>query len=100
MKGTTVEAVEQDMVLSATKLAKKWLDDGTASSQIVAIYAKEGTEEARLKRRKLVAEIDVLEAKAEAYKSATNEAELTENALNAFKKYSGNDDNYDGYEVL
>lgn len=87
--GTTPEAITDDLVSLATDLAKKKLEDGTASSQLIALYAKEGTPAAILQRRKLEAEVELIEAKTKAHNDMADSKEAMDEVLRAFKEYSG-----------
>lgn len=90
--GTTPEAIEQEIISMAVDEIKKRISSGTASSQLLAIYGKEGTVKAQLERRKLEKELELLEAKTKALNDSADIKELTDEALKAFRKYSGADD--------
>jgi len=87
--GTTIEAIEQELISISIDEVKRRILKGTAASQILSIYAREGTVEAQLKRQKLKQEIILLEAKTKAINNAADGKALMDEALKAFKTYSG-----------
>lgn len=91
------EAQENEMIALAIRLAKKQLEEGTASSQTINHYLKLGTVKEQLELEKLKRETELLTAKTEAVKSAQKSEEMVEKAIAAFKEYSGNgeDEYYD-----
>ena len=86
----SLEARENQMISLAVDLAEQQLRDGTASSQVITHYLKLGSTKERLEKEKLIQENKVLKAKAEAYTSSKETAELYKNALDAMRRYSGN----------
>lgn len=93
----SLEARENQLISLAVDLAEKQLRDGTASSQVITHYLKMGSTKERLEKEKLEQENKVLKAKAEAYESSKQTAELYKNALDAMRKYTGNssEESYD-----
>lgn len=83
------ESRENQLISYATDLAEQQLLDGTASSQLITHFLKLGTIKAQLEKEKLERENLLLKAKTEAIDREKNSGELYENAINAFKKYSG-----------
>lgn len=88
----TPEARENQLISLAVDLAEKQLREGTASSQVVTHYLKLA---ATKEQRKIDIEImenkkNLLAAKTESLQSAKRVEELYKNAMDAFKKYSGN----------
>ena len=65
--------------------------DGSASSQIVVHYLKLATTREKLEKEKLERENELLRAKTEALQSTQRLEELYANALDAMKRYSGQD---------
>lgn len=90
--GKTPEAIEQEIISLSIDEVKKRIESGKASSQLLSIYAREGTVKAQLERKKLEKELELLEAKTKALKDAVDIKQLTQQALDAFKVYSGNAD--------
>lgn len=75
----------------------KRLLEGTASSQEVTTILKLGTTRARLENERLAKEVELVQAKTEAYKSGVRMDELYEKAMAAFKRYSGQEEDEDEY---
>ena len=86
---TTPEAEEQEMIALSQAQAKEQLINKTASSQITAIYLKEGTVAEQLKQEKLKEEIKLLRAKTEAIKKSADGDSLLAKAIAAFTGYQG-----------
>lgn len=98
---STPEADENQMIYLATNLARQQMLDGTASSQVITHYLKLGTEAKKLELEKLRHENRLIAAKTEAIESSKRTEELVNNALEAFKRYSGQrsvDYDYDEYD--
>lgn len=87
----TPEQQENQMIGLAMQLARKKLEDGSASSQVLVHFLQLGTEKARLERIKLESEARLAEAKAEAMQSMQTSEQLTHDALAAFRRYRGTD---------
>lgn len=83
------EARENQMISLAVDLAEQQLRDGTASSQVITHFLKLGTTKAELEKEKLIAENEVLRAKAKAIDSAEEMKVLYDNAIKAMRNYSG-----------
>lgn len=99
--GSTLEARENQLILLATNLAEKQLREGSASSQVITHYLKLGTTRERLEQERLKQENELAKAKTEKYHSDSHADELYQEALNAFRSYTGsasNDDDYDDYD--
>lgn len=86
---TTPEGREDQLIALAYNRAEEQLLDGTASSQIITHFLRLGTEKAKLEKEKIRKENLVLEAKAKRYESETLNEALVEEALKAFRGYSG-----------
>lgn len=91
---TTPEARENQLIALAVDLAEKQLAAGTASSQVITHYLKLGSTKETLEKDKLIKENELLKAKTDAIKSAKNVEQLYAQALDAMRKYSGNDGSY------
>lgn len=87
------EARENFLINLAYQAAEKKLKDGTASSQIITTLLNLGTQKTQLENEKLRSDLRVAAAKIETMESQRSSTELMEQALEAFKRYSGN--NYD-----
>lgn len=88
----SLDARENQLILAAVDLAEKMIRDGTASSQVITHFLKLGSTRERAEKAKLEKEIDLIEAKAESYKSVKRVEELYKNALDAMRRYSGQRD--------
>lgn len=93
----TPEARENQLIDLAVNLIEKRLLEGTASSQEVTTILKLGTTRARLENERLAKEVELIQAKTEAYKSGVRMDELYEKAMAAFKRYSGQEEEEDEY---
>ena len=91
-----LEARENQLISLAVDLAEKQLAEGTASSQVITHYLKLGSTVERLEKEKLQKENQLIQAKTEALQSSKRVEELYINALNAYRKYSGQPDIGDG----
>ena len=95
----TPEAKEQQMIALAYDLVEQRLRDGTASSQETTHFLKLGTEKARLEQKRLEAETEMIIAKKESLQSQQRSEEMFKQAIDAFRRYSGqssqvDDDDY------
>lgn len=88
----TPEAREGQLISLAVDLAEKQLQEGTASSQVITHYLKLGSMREKLERERLEEENKLLRAKAEAIRSAKRSEELMQEAIAAFRNYSGQGD--------
>ena len=80
---------ENQMISLAVNLAEKQLREGSASSQVIVHFLKLGTTRERLEEEKLRHETAVLEAKRDALTKNGQIQDLMDNALEAFRSYSG-----------
>ena len=85
----TPEAQENQMISLAVDLAKKQLQEGTASSQVITHYLKLGSTKEKIEKEILEKQKELISAKTEALQSAKRIEELYTNALNAMRSYSG-----------
>jgi len=93
--GTTIESVEDEMIALAMDEARKRLINGTASSQLITTIIKEGSVKAQLEKQKLELDLELTKAKTANMASGMAVEELMNDALKAFKEYSGNGDDED-----
>lgn len=94
----TPEAEENQMISLAVNLAKKQLQEGTASSQVITHFLKLGSTKERIEKEILEKQKELISAKTEALQSAKRVEELYADAISAMKRYSGHaseDDDYD-----
>lgn len=88
---TTPEARENQLIAASFDLAEKQILEGTASAQVITHFLKLGTAKEKLEQEKLTQDILMLKAKSEAIANGSHTAEMYENALHAFRTYSGQD---------
>lgn len=91
--GLTPESRENQLISYAVDLAEQQLRDGTASAQVITHYLKLGSTKAKIEKEILEKQKNLLEAKTQALQSAQRVEELYENALEAMRTYSGNNNN-------
>lgn len=95
----TPEERESTLVSMAMDLAEQQIADRTASSQLVTHFAKLGSSREKLEQERLANENAVLKKKLETMEAAIDVKNLMEDALGAFRGYSGQikrqDDYYD-----
>lgn len=85
----TEEALENEMIAQATRLAYQQLCDGTASSQVITHYLKLGSTKERIEQEMLKKQVQLIDAKTESIKDQKKSEKLYQDALNAFRTYSG-----------
>lgn len=88
----TPEAREQQLIAKAERLAEQQLEDGTASAQVITHYLKLATTRERIEREILEKQKDLITAKTDALHAAAKIESLYEEAMNMFRKYSGQED--------
>ena len=87
----------QDQLVSlAYDLAEQQLSDGTASSQVMTHFLKQGSTTQRLENQILELQRELIKAKTDALKSAKRTEELYADALTAMRTYSGQGGDRDG----
>lgn len=69
--------------------------DGTVSSQVLTHYAKLGSSREKLEQERLRNENEVLRKKVETMEAAVDVKNLMQDALSAFKGYSGASSDFD-----
>ena len=85
----TPESREDQLVALAIDLAEKQLLEGTASAQVISHFLKIGSTKERIEKEILEEQKDLIKAKTEALKSEKRVEELYEEALNAMRRYAG-----------
>ena len=83
------EARERQLISLATDLVEKRLIEGTASSQETTHFLKLASSKSRLENQILELQKDLIAAKTENLKSQKRSEELMQEALRAFRNYSG-----------
>lgn len=99
--GQSLEARENRLILLATNLVEERLRNGTASAQEVTQILKLGSTRERLEQERLRNENALSQAKKASIENEQRKDSLYQEALDAFRRYSGNspsDDDYDDYD--
>jgi hypothetical protein len=87
----TEEGREDQLISLAYEEAERQMRQGTAPAQIVTHFLKMGSTREAAEQRRLENENLLLSAKVDAMQSAKRVEELMEEALAAFRTYSGQD---------
>lgn len=95
---TTPEGREQQLTALAMDAIEKRIRNGTASAQELTYFAKIGSPNARLERKILEQQSELLEAKTAAIRSQERTEELYKEALVAMRTYSGSPEKEPDYE--
>jgi stalled ribosome rescue protein Dom34 len=88
---TTPEEREDQLISAAFDLAQRQIDQGTASAQVITHFLKAGARRERLEQERIARENHLLEVRAERMASERNIEELYKEAIDAMKRYSGQD---------
>ena len=96
----TDEGRESRLISLAYDLIEQRLLDGTATSSETTAILRLGTAKARLEKEKLEQEVRLAAAKTEAIESSKRVEELMTEAINAFKTYSGADEDEEYEEEI
>ena len=91
----TPEARQEQLIAKAERLAEKKLEDGTASPQIIVHYLRLATEREKKQQELIEADIALKKAKVHEIENAAEIKELITAGIEMFKKYSGEDDDYE-----
>jgi len=92
------EARENQMISLAIGLAEKQLRDGTASPSVITHYLKLASTREKLEQEMLSHKIDLVSAQTEAIESAKHIEELYQEAIDAMRRYSGHQTEYEDEE--
>ena len=87
--GLTPEARENQLISLAIDLVEKRLMEGTASSQETTHFLKLATTKARIEKEILEKQKELIVAKTDALQSQKRSEEMFAEAIQAFRKYSG-----------
>ena len=90
------EARENQMIALAVNLAEQKLRDGTAATPIITHYLKLATVKEQKELELLDMQKELMKAKQHAIQSSESSEEMTRNAIEAFKTYSG----YNGGRIV
>ncbi len=94
----TPQERESQLTSLAYDLVERRLIEGTATAQETVFFLKAGSQRESLEQQRIQGENILLATKAEKMAQDSRQEELLSNALNAFRAYSGNDDDYEVYE--
>lgn len=94
----TQEGREAQLINLAMNQAQKQLENGTATSQVLTYFLKLGASIAKLEKAKLEAEVELAKAKVSSIESQQHTEELYQEALSAFRTYTGEEENYEEYD--
>ena len=95
---TTPEGREQQLTAQAMDAIEKRIRNGTASAQELTYCAKLGSPNAKLERKILEQQYELMAAKTAEIKSQERTEELYKNALSAMRTYSGSPEKEPDYE--
>ena len=85
----TPEERESVLISKSLNLIERQIDDGSVSATVLTQYAKLGSSREKLEQERLVNDNAVLRKKLETMEAAIDVRNLMEDALNAFKGYTG-----------
>lgn len=91
----TTEGMESYLINLAMKRAAEMMENGNAPAQIISHFLKLGTEKAKYEREKLKADTKLAISKAELIESQKKSDEIAAEALKAFKRYAGFNEDFD-----
>ena len=86
---TSPEERDNQLISAAVDLAEKQILAGTAAAQVITHYLKLGSSRERLEQERIRLENELLVVKAEAAASSIRQEEMYKEALNAMRRYSG-----------
>lgn len=85
----TVEGRESQLIALAIDRVEERMLNGTATAQEYIHYLKLGSTKERLEKEKLELELELVKAKTEALQASKQSEAMYQEAIEAFKKYSG-----------
>lgn len=85
----TPEERESILISKSLNLIEKQIDDGSVSATVLTQYAKLGSSREKLEQERLFNENAVLRKKLQTMEATIDVKNLMEDALNAFKGYTG-----------
>jgi hypothetical protein len=91
----TPEGRESQMINLAVDYAEEQFRNGSASSQVTTFYLKLASSREKLEQERIKSENELLKAKVLSLANAADSKVLYQDALNAFKLYSGNGEDQD-----
>ena len=94
----TPEARENQLISLAVNLAEQQLREGTASSQVITHYLKLGSTKEKIEKEILEKQKDLIDAKTKAIQSGQRVEEIYAKALNAMRRYAGQEEEPYGFD--
>ncbi len=94
----TPEAREQQLTAMAIDLVEKQIREGTVSAQVLAHYVKKSSPREKAELEKLELENQTLRAKISQMENASQSESMYLEALNAMRRYSGQEVPNDEYD--
>lgn len=85
----TLEGRENQLIAEAVEMAAEQLANRTASAQVLTHYLRLGTVKAQLELEQIKQQNELLKAKTESLESAKRIEKLYEEAISAWRGYSG-----------
>lgn len=98
--GKTVEARERQLIALAEKQAEKMLEDGKAPPAVLMHYLRLGASDYPLRKERLERQNELFKAKTEAIERQENLEEITKQAIDAMRRYSGAYSSEDGCDEI
>lgn len=99
-EGKTVEAKERHLVALAVQQAERMLEEGKAPPAVLMHYLRLGASDYPLRKERLERQNDLFRAKTESLERQDNLEEITKNAIDAMRRYSGNYGDEDSYNEI
>lgn len=90
--GKTIEARERQLVALAVDQAERMLEEGKAPTAVLVHYLRLGASDYPLRKERLERQNELFKAKTTAIEKQDNLEEITKNAVDAMRRYSGNYD--------
>lgn len=90
--GLTPESRENQVISMAMDLAEKMMANGTASSQVITHFLKQGSPKAKKEMEILEKQSQLIDAKIESIRSLQGMDTMYKEALDAMRSYSGGGD--------
>ena len=92
LTSSTPEGRENELISMAYEEVAMRIRYHEATSAELVHFLKMGSEKERLERSKIEAEMELQRAKAESIEAGRSMEEIAKNAIEAFKRYSGTED--------
>lgn len=97
-KARTPEEREAQLISLTMDRVEERIRNGTASSQELVHFLRAGSNKERYEKEKLALELELVKAKTENLKMQQTNQEIAREALKAFKRYAGVDEEEEDYD--